>query len=348
MSYASLKTRKQSSAFRLAILIALSAACSLGMVGNSFAEENSVSLSKQFGLAFLPLVVMQDKGLVEKAAAKNGLPDVKVTWATLGGGASANDALLSGSVDFVSGGAGPLIKLWSATKGNSDVKGVASISAMPFTLTTVDPRVKTIADFTDRDRIALPAAKVSMQAITLQMAAAKLFGKDRYDQLDKWTVSMRNPDALIAMLSGHSGITAHFSGPPFPSQELQDPRVHEVLNSYDVLGGPGMLVSLYTTEKYRAQHPRMYKAVLEALNESDRIINADKRAAAESYIRVTHSKLSVDFIYKIIADPRVEFSAVPRNVMKYADFMYETHTIKHHPASWKDIFFPEIHDLPGS
>jgi NitT/TauT family transport system substrate-binding protein len=348
MAYRSREDVKPGKSLGLWSLVALIATCGMGVSAPCLAEQSEVSLAKQFGLAFLPLIVMQDKKLVEQAAAKNGLPNVKVTWATLGGGASANDALLSGSVNFVSGGAGPLIKLWSATKGNADVKGVASISAMPFTLVTANPRVKTIADFTDQDRIAMPAAKVSMQAITLQMAAAKAFGKDHYDQLDKWTVSMKNPDALIALLSGRAGITSHFSGPPFPSQELQDPKIHEVLNSYDVLGGPGMLVSLYATTDFRNKNPKLYKSVLEALGEADRIISADKRAAAETYIRVTKSKLSVDFIHSIIADPRVEFSLVPRNVMKYANFMYDTKTIKHRPGKWEDLFFADIHDLPGN
>jgi NitT/TauT family transport system substrate-binding protein len=36
--------------------------------------------------------------------------------------------------------------------------------------------VKTIADFSDKDRIALPAVTVSVQARILQMAAAKQWG----------------------------------------------------------------------------------------------------------------------------------------------------------------------------
>ncbi len=347
MKYATKQHNRRSLRVAQAVLVAAIAACGLGISRPSFADKHEVSLSKQFGLAFLPLIVMQDQRLVERAAEKAGLGKIKVTWATLGGGAASNDALLSGSVDFVSGGAGPLITLWAATRGNVHVKGVGSVAAMPFTLTTVDPNVKTIADFTANDRIAMPAAKVSIQAITLQMAAAKMFGEKHYDQLDKWTVSMKNPDALIALLSGQ-GITAHFSGPPFPSQELESPKVHEVLNSYDVLGGPGMLVGLYSTSRFHEQNPRLYEAVLNALQEADRIIDSDKRAAARTYVRVTKSKLSVDFVYKIIADPRVEFSVIPRNVMKYASFMYKTRAIKQLPHSWKDLFFPEIYDLPGS
>jgi NitT/TauT family transport system substrate-binding protein len=34
--------------------------------------------------------------------------------------------------------------------------------------------------------------------------------------------------------------------------------------------------------------------------------------------------------------------------MKYADFMQKIGSIKAKPASWKDMFFPNVHNLPGS
>lgn len=329
-------------------IVVLMTASFVGLTRQAFAREHKISISRQYGLAFLPLIVMRDRHLVAKEAAKEGIDDVKVTWPIFGGGAAANEALLSGSVDFASGGAGPLIKLWSATRGNLDVKGVASISAMPFRLTTIDPAVKTIADFTKKDRIALPAVKVSMQAITLEMAAAKTFGEKHYDKLDNWTVSMKNPDATAQLLSSHPTITAHFSGPPWPSIELKNPKIHVVLTNYQVLGGPGMLVGLYTTSRFRKNNPRLFRAVLAALKNADQIINSNKREAAKIYVRQTHSKLSVDFVYKVISDPRNQFSVVPRNTMKYAHFMYKTGAIKHDPNSWKDLFFPEIHGVNGS
>jgi NitT/TauT family transport system substrate-binding protein len=34
--------------------------------------------------------------------------------------------------------------------------------------------------------------------------------------------------------------------------------------------------------------------------------------------------------------------------MKYAEFMHDIGTLKGQPKSWKDLFFPLIHDGPGS
>ncbi|HET7136201.1 MAG TPA: ABC transporter substrate-binding protein, partial [Casimicrobiaceae bacterium] len=146
---------------------------------NARAEVDEVRLVRQFGIHYLPLVVMEHEKLIEKEAAAHGMPNMKVTWAQLSGGASVNDALLAGAVEYSAGGVGPLIVLWDKTKdGKGDVHAVAAVSDVPMTLLSRNPTVKSLADFTDKDKIALPAVKTSMQAVTLQMAAAKLWGDD--------------------------------------------------------------------------------------------------------------------------------------------------------------------------
>ncbi len=87
-----------------------------------------------------------------------------------------NEALISGNLDFASGGVGPLVTIWARTQNNIKVKGIAALNSMPLYLNTINPNVKTIKDFTEKDRIALPAVRVSIQAVILQMAAEKAFG----------------------------------------------------------------------------------------------------------------------------------------------------------------------------
>ena len=55
-------------------------------------------------------------------------------------------------------------------------------------------------------------------------------------------------------------------------------------------------------------------------------------------------KASIDEIVKILEDPDSRFSTVPNGTMKYADFMARVGTIKAKPASWKELFFPVIHE----
>jgi NitT/TauT family transport system substrate-binding protein len=53
-------------------------------------------------------------------------------------------------------------------------------------------------------------------------------------------------------------------------------------------------------------------------------------------------------VAKIVAGPQVKWTTTPEATMKYADFMNAVGSIKVKPASWKDYFFPEVHDLKGS
>jgi NitT/TauT family transport system substrate-binding protein len=291
---------------------------------------------------------MEEQKLVEKHAKANGIPDLKVGWAKFAGGNVMNDALLSNSLQFASGGVAPLVTLWARTRGNLDVKAVAAIDSMPLLLNTRNPNVKTIKDFTDKDRIALPAVKVSIQAITLQMAAEKTFGDGQQGRLDPLTVTLSHPDAQIALLSGQSEITAHFGSPPFQYQQLKNPAIHTVLNSYDVLGGPATFNVVWTSSKFRAENPRIYDAFVKALDEAIGQINADRRAAAETYLRISKDKDTVQDIVAMLNDPAIVFTTTPQSVMKYVDFMLRTGAIKVRPDSWKDLFFPNVHALPGS
>lgn len=186
------------------------------------AEVREVRIAQQFGVAYLPLMVMKNTRLIERQADRLGVGPLKVTWTTFSSGADMNTALISGSLDFASGGVGPVLQIWGRTQGNLNVKGVASLGSLPLYLNTVNPAVKTLRDLSDKDRIALPAVKVSIQAVLLQMAAAQTFGEANYAALDRLTVSMSHPQATAALLSG-TEITAHFTNSPFQEQQLQWP-----------------------------------------------------------------------------------------------------------------------------
>jgi len=202
------------------------------------AEMAEIAVAQQYGIGYLPLMLMEEKKLIEKHAKAVGV-DVKIGWAKFAGGNVMNDALLSGSLQFASGGVGPLVTLWARTRGNLDVRSVGALNSMPLYLVTRNPNVKTISDFRDGDRIALPEVKVSAQAVLLQMAAEQAFGAGQQNRLDPLTVTMSHPDAMQALLSGQSEVNAHFGSPPFQYQEVASGGLNVVLNSYNVLGAQG-------------------------------------------------------------------------------------------------------------
>src|SRR6476659_9209685 len=195
------------------LLAAAALAAALIVPRPASAEANVVRVAKQFGVAYMQYMVMQELNLIEKHAKAAGL-DITTEWATFRSSDVMNDALISGSVDFVSLGVPGIITIWSKTRGGgSEVRGVLGLNVAPLMLMVRDPAIRSLKDFKDGHRIALPAVKVSNQAIMLQMAAAKAFGDAKWNALDHLTVSMSHPDATAAMLGGQSEITANFSSP---------------------------------------------------------------------------------------------------------------------------------------
>src|SRR6202521_340607 len=286
---------------------ALLAATLIALPAIAWAELSEIKVAKQYGISYLPLMLMEDGNLIEKHAKAAGI-DVKVSWATFAGGNVMNDALLSNSLQIASGGVGPLVTLWSRTRGNLDVRAVGALNSMPLYLVTRNPNVKTVSDLSDKDRIALPAAKISVQALALQMAAEQAFGPGQQNRLDPLTVSMSHPDAMQALLAGQSEIDSHFGSPPFQYQELAKPGMHLVLNNYEVMGGAVTFNLVWTSEKFRSENPKLYDAFYNALDEAQANINRDKRAAAAAYIRISKDKDTVDNIARMMNDPQIVYT----------------------------------------
>lgn len=339
-----MKLRKLSGTIPLAVLLLMMC------IGPSSAEVTKVTVARQYGLQYIPIMIMMREKLFEKHARNAGLADLEVNWVQLGGAAAMNDALLAGNAHYVIGGVPPYLILWDRTRRTpTPAKAIAALNYFPIFLVTRNPNVKTIRDFTERDRIALPAIKISTQAIILQMAAEKEFGESGRFRLDPLTVAMSVPDGLTALLSGKGDVTSYFGQAPFQYQALQQPGIRLVLNSYDVLGGPATLNVIWTTERFYQDNPKINAAFYAALEEAIAMTNGDKRRAAQVYLEITGDKKNtVNDIVKTLNDPQIGYSTTPMHVMKFVDFLHRIGTLKNKPTAWKDVFLPAVHHLPGS
>ena len=321
----------------------------LAVAASARAEDvPRLRIAQQFGLSYLPLIVAHEQGLVERYAAEAGLAHVEVVWQQFSGGSAMNDALISGNLDMATAGVPPMVTIWSKTRRNLGVKGVAALGALPNFLTTNNPKIKSLADFTDADRIALPSVKVGYQPVVLQMAAEQQFGPGNQAKLDPITVSMPHPDAAIALLSHAGTIDAHFTSPPFQDRELKDPAIHKLLSSYDVLGGPCTFNVVYATTPFHDANPKLVRAFIQALDAADAFIRRDPAAAAALYLKEETAPLPQAEIARIVADPANDYTVTPERSFQYAAFMARTGTIPEQPESWRDLFFADIHDRAGS
>ena len=313
------------------------------------AAASGVRIVKQYGLPYLPLMVMEHEKLVEKHAARLGLPSLAVEWPTLGGPGAMIDGLLSGQVDFGVTGAPGLLTLWDKTVGTPrEVRALSAVQLQPFLLVTNDTAVKTIADFTNQDRIAVPTAKISAQALCLEMAAAKLWGDASYEKLDPLTVTLSHPEAAVGVMSGKSPVNSHYAVSPFYYYELATPGVHLVLKSYDTLGGAHVNGVLLAAPAFMRENPKIAEAVLAAQEEANGFITAHAGDAAAIYIALSGDTHGAEAMTKMIVDPDNVWTTVPQKTMAFAGFMHKVGRLKHEPGSWKDVFLPNVQGGQGS
>lgn len=300
----------------------------------AFAEAATLRVAKQFGLGYIQLMIMEDQQLVEKHAKAAGLGDVKVEWNTFRSSDVMNDALISGNLDFACLGVPGLATIWSKTRGNYDVRAAAGLNALPLFLNVRDPSINSIKDFKESHRIALPAVKVSMQALMLQMAAAKEWGDKEYQKLDPLTVSLAHPDATTMMLGGRSEVVANFSSYPFQARQLKEAGIKRISSSVEILGGPSSFNVIAATAKFRNDNPKLYGAFLAGLEEATEFVNRDKDKAADAYIKISNDKTPKADILEIMNDRDVKFTTEVFNLGVFTDFMAKVGSLKNPPKDW--------------
>jgi NitT/TauT family transport system substrate-binding protein len=321
------------------------------LMRSSFADEvSSIVVVSQHGLPYLPLMVMDSLQLVQKHAGRLGVASLKPEYKSLGGTQSLIDALLSRQMDFGVTGVPSLATLWDKTAGTAnEIRALSAVQSMPFMLVTNKPGIKSIKDFTSQDKIAVPAIKVSSQAICLQMAAAKEWGDDQYARLDAFTITRAHPDAAVSIIAKTTEIDSHYSVAPYYYYELATPGVHNVLKSYDTLGGPGTNGVMLMSKRFRDANPKVTQAVYAALSEAEEFINKNPGDAAQIYIKTTSEKRSSqEEMTRFISDPDNIWTTTPQQTLTFAGFMHKVGTMKRVPASWKDLYMPECHELAGS
>ena len=310
------------------------------------AEVGVVNLAQQFGLLYVPLHVVLEHNLVDKHAKAIGIPAPELKLFKISGGANINKALLAKTIDFGAHGIGPALKLWGRTKGKFKV--ATGMADMPLKLNTNDPNIKTVEDYVNAadHKIATPAAKVSIQAVTLQMYADKKWGDPT--KLDHMVVSMKHPIALAAIISGGQTVKSHFATLPYSYQELQSGKAHNVITSYDILGGQHTVLVMSAGQAFKDANPKTYEAVLNAYNEAFEWVNANPEAAAELYIKYTKTKLDPALVKAMLTDKNeIAFDPIPKHTMKYANFLAKIGDIPQ-ANSWKDYYFENNHSMSGS
>ena len=215
------------------------------------------------------------------------------------------------------------------------------------TLYTINPNVKTLADFTDKDRIAVPTVKLSFNAMMLQMAAEQLWNDPH--RLDHLTVALGHPDAVTALSAGYgkATVTAHIAVQPFTDRGLKLPDAHVITDSRKVFGGPLTQITLLATKQVKDKNPTLFKAVAAALEASIKLANADKRAAAQLWKEAQKAPDNIDDLVAQLNDPGFEFTSRPQRIAHFTGFLNRIGTMKSKVGDWKELFWETAHHQQG-
>ena len=327
----------------------LSLAAVLAAAPSGRAESGEVRIAQLYGMTYLPAYIVYENNLIQKHAARLGIPAPKVTPQKLTSGPVANDALISGNVDIAMGGITVLMTLWDRTQGKQNIKGLGIMCESPIYLMTADPKIKSLKDFGENDRIAVSAVKVTMQAIFLQMAAAKEFGWENRMRFDPMTVSMSHPESVAALRSGKLEVKSYAAILPYNYDVLAAPHVRQLMTSYDVLGSNHSLNAFWASEKWVKSNPKTYAAVIAAFDEALERIAADPAQSARTYIKWEGATTPETEIARMLTSKKdIHFTLTPNHVMDFADIMNKVGLVKQKPKQWTDLFFDGIHKRAGS
>ena len=273
-------------------------------------DTAKLTVVQQYGMAYAPLKIIQEKGLIES----NYDGDVEVDFQTLNSGASINDAFVAGDVDVGLMGVAPAIT--GSLNEGVPYKICTNVSAQPHRLMTNDPNIKTLKDIGEKDQIALVNIG-SIQHILLAMAAKEQLGDAH--ALDNNIAAMAHPDGMTALLNG--SVKCQLTTSPFVFKEAQEEGISEVEAIESVWPeGNSFIVAVASTDLHD-NNPELYAAVLAAFNDAIAFMNDEPEAAAE--ILCVDEDVDAATYLEWLNDPACSYSTNLTGVSTMAKFMTE-------------------------
>jgi NitT/TauT family transport system substrate-binding protein len=294
------------------------------------------------GLAFLPVYIAAEQKLFEKHARAAGL-NLKPVFQRLQSSSAMQQALLSGQVDVAPFGVSALLRL---REQRPDVVVVSGLSTLPMLLVANRADVKTLADFSPADRIAMPLL-AGPQMYVLRMRSEQSFGAGQAERLRGQVVALPHAEAIAALEDRKSGVAGYFASPPFAQIALQRPGIHKVLSSAEVLEGRASFLLLAATRTLA--DGKLPQVLIKAIDEAAAIIARDPHRAALTFLTFEPSRsLDPKTLDAVLRELKDDFGAQVHGIEAYARFMARQGTLKDPPKSWKDIVAQPVARLPGS
>jgi NitT/TauT family transport system substrate-binding protein len=304
---------------------------------SSAAQEKPISIAIQYGYAYLPVVVADQKGFFSKQFAAKGI-NTSVEIKKISGAPAINDALISGTIDIGAYGLPGMLIAAEKTKTSIKIRGLAALVAGDNGFYTNKSEIKDLKDLGANDRIAVTST-TGQQGLLVRMAAKKAFGDAKH--FDTMMVQLPHPDATSGLLAGGT-ISSYVAPHPYSDVLEANSRIHKLFNFSDYLGQQVTSGLLATTGKFIEERKDASLAIVAAIEEADSFIRENPQEAADIFLGSEKSSLNADQIQKMLESVKDEWGVHPKGVMIFADFMTETGLLKSKLAQWQDVFFDPV------
>ena len=320
-----MKSKKIISLIIVAVFILTCSAC--GKEESS--KKDVVTVSYQYGIAYLPIQVVKDLNLIEKYYSGSA----QIEWIILNSGQAVNEAFISGDIDIAAQGVAPIIT--GIVKG-VDYRIFSGISSQPVKLMTNQKGISSLGDIAPDSKIAMGSLG-SMQHIILAMACEKEFGDAH--ALDEMVMPLSHPDAMNAVLTG--SVDYHVATPPYLFIEEENENISEVGGVSDAWPQGNSFVVGVASSDFINSDPELYEAFVLAVSEAVDYVNDNPEEVAARYCE--EQGVSKDTLLKYLSNPGCIYEVQTHGVIELAQFMVNNGFVDGSCPSVEDIFSEAIY-----
>lgn len=294
-------------------------------------DTAEINIAYQYGLAYAPLIIAKEQGLIEKAYEEATGKKVTVTWNQMSSGADINTAFISGSINVGFMGIAPAI---TGIANEVGYKIFTNLSGQEHGLMTSNADIKSVGDLVGSDSQIALVNIGSIQHIILAKALANA-GYDAHS-LDSNIVAMKHPDGMSSLESG--SIACHLTTNPYLYKELENEGLYEVAGISDVWSVESSFIVGIASEELKTNDPEAYDALCKAFEEAIDYINANPEAAAQLTCEFNGNTVEDELKYM----QKGNYSVETTGIYELATFMSSSGFIDKAFADYSDLVFDNV------
>ncbi len=294
-------------------------------------EAATLNIAYQYGLAYAPLGIIKEQGLVEKAYEEATGKQVTITWNQMSSGADINTGISGGNLDVGFMGVGPAVT--GVMKGVG-YKIFTNLSGQEHGFMTNNDSINSFEDLIGSDNQIALVNIGSIQHVILALSLDKA-GYDPH-ALDANLVAMAHPDGMTALESGN--VSCHLTSNPYIFRERENEELHEISNIAEVWGVNDSFIVGVASEALYEENPELYQALCNAVKESVDYINNNMEEAAKITCEFDGNSAEEELLYM----QKSKYMTETNRIFDLAIFMAEAGFIDTAPKSYEALVFDNV------